>query len=385
MDWTGSMRRGVALCCLALLPWAAAAAGAPTVEQLLAEEDQSLINQMTDWDKRAFAVPEDLNLDTALREASTNLSQEHLRHMQTLWPAWIAEERAASGSPGLRGRALSMRIYQRALNEMAIWTIESSGPAYDEAWVKAALAPTACSFLHPAHFARRLAMIRVAPMDARPALLAGERELLSRWGTKRPALPTRPSATELEAADHAIAQMRAGMPVNALPMTPSLAGKLFELDRKPDKPNRWEQCAKSRWWLASQLAGGKIDRTAAMNLYRHSTMFDVLDEVPDEVMETAKAASALAGEQTYPPAASYFRVEGSTTIQVDISAEGKALNSRIVSRKIKVPGVRDNRPVAFEALLDQAALDYASKRSYPVGKATKGQFEMVWNLKEEAR
>jgi hypothetical protein len=84
MHWTGLMRRGVAFCCCALLPLAAAAAGTPTVEQLLAEEDQAIINQMAEWDEREFAVPADLELDASLRKAATKISQEHVLRMRTL-------------------------------------------------------------------------------------------------------------------------------------------------------------------------------------------------------------------------------------------------------------------------------------------------------------
>jgi hypothetical protein len=235
-------------------------------------------------------------------------------------------------------------LYLRAINELAIWSIESGGPAHDGAWSKAALAPRACSVLPPSYFARRIAVIQAAPLDSRPALLAGERELLSRWGTKRRTLPPRPLAADLDAAEQAITLLRAGSPVSVAPMTPYLAGQVFARDRKPGGSHRWAQCARSQWWLASQLAGGKVDWLAALTLYRYSMMVNVIDFVPDDVREKVAAARPTEGEPAYPPVAAYFNLEGTTTVQAETDAQGKFRKAQVVARKLTVPGVRDNRP-----------------------------------------
>jgi hypothetical protein len=381
MGWTKSGRLGAALCCVVLLlPILPAAAATPTAQELLAEADQTLVNQLVEWDKRAFDVPDDLALDEPLRDAATAMVQDHVARVRELLPAWIAQERAESRVPDLRGGALFQPIYRRLINEMAIWSVESGGPAHDDAWLKAVLAPKACSVLPPFHFGRRIAMIQAAPVDVRPALLAAERQLLSRWGTKRQGLLPRPSATDLDAADQAITRIRAGLPVTAGPMTPYLAGQIFDRDRKPGPADRWQQCAKSQWWLASQLAGGKTDRTLAIAVYRYSTMIDVHDFVPDSVIRKAAAARPTEGQQAYPPVAAHFNVEGSTTVQAETDDHGRLLKAQVISREIKVPGVRDNPPVAFETLLDAAALDYAAKRSYPDAKAARQQFVINWRL-----
>jgi hypothetical protein len=51
------------------------------------------------------------------------------------------------------------------------------------------------------------------------------------------------------------------------------------------------------------------------------------------------------------------------------------------SRKIAVPGVRDNPPVAFETLLDAAALAIAAKGSHADGKGTLHRRDFDWRLK----
>ena len=384
MWWTKAGRLGVTLCCVALLPlMGPAAAVTPTVGELLADEDRNLVNQLVEWHKSAFTLPDDLVLDANLRQAATTIAQEHVARVQALMPVWIAQERTASGDTSLRGRALSHPIFLRAFNEMAIWSIESGGPAQDDAWLKAVLAPKACSSIFPLHFARRIAMIEAAPPDSRSALLAAERELLSHWGTKRQTLQPRPSAADLDAVDQAITRLRAGLPISAEPMTPYLAGQVFARDRAPGKSGRWEQCAKSQWWLASQLASGKIGRLEALTLYRYSTMVDAHEFVPAAVMQKLAAAPPAEGDRAYPPVAAFFNVEGTTTVQTDTDDQGKFLRARVVSRKITVPGVRDNPPVAFETLLDAASVDYAkTKRSYPADKDQTHRFEINWRLTE---
>ncbi len=382
MCWTRAGRLSVALCCAVLLPWIGPAAATPTVQELLAAQDEDLLNQVVEWDKNNFNLPNDLALDEPLRLAAIQMAREHMARARALWPVWIAQERAAAGNANLLGYALARPLYLHAINEMVIWSIESGGPAQDDAWLNAALAPTACRFLFRSYFARRMAMIQAAPLDARPALLAGERELLSRWGTKRRTLPTRPSAEDLNAADQTITRLRAGLPVTAEPMTPYLAGQVFDRARKPGKSDRWEQCAKSQWWLASQLAGGNVDRTAALTLYRYSTMLDVHEFVPTAVLQEAAATRPGEGKHAYPRVATYFQAEGVTIVQADTDALGNFLKARVVSRKVTVPGVRDNPPVGFETLLDAASLDYAKERSYPADKAFSYQFEMAWRLDE---
>jgi hypothetical protein len=382
MEWTKARRLDVVLCCVALSLLMGVADAAPlTVQELLAEEDLALVNEWAEHDRREFAVPDDIPLDPPLREAAERMAQEHAARVRELLPVWIAQERAASGTENLRSAALSHLIFRRVLNEEAIWWVEGGGQANDDAWLKAALAPKACSQLPPTYFGRRMAMIQSAPLESRPALLAAEREMLLRWGTKRQSLPRRPEAAELDAAARAITLLRAGMPVTVEPMTPFLAWQLFMRNRKPGKPDRWEQCAQSQWWLASQLADGKADRTKALAVYRYSTMLDVGDFVPSSVMKGPAATRPEDGKQTYPPAARYFDAEGSTTVEVETDVNGKFVDARVVGREITVPGVRDNPPVAFEALFDAAALDYFAKRSYADGKAGRHEFKLVWRLK----
>ncbi len=380
---------GLVIHCAALLPLVGSAATAPpTAQELLAAQDKELVSGMLEWEKRLFSLPNELALDPPLRQAANDIAQAHLERVRTLWPAWIAQERAASGNPGMLTRNQLQSLYARSINELAIWSVESGGPAQDEAWLKAALATASCNAPSSPYFAQRIAMIQAAPMESRATLLAGERELLSRWGAKRQPLPSRPTMEELNAADQAIARLRAGRPVEVEPMSPGLAGRLFDRDRKPDQPNggeRWDKCAKGQWWLASQLAGGKVDKMKALTIYRYSTMAAASDYTPASVLQMAAAPRPGDGKQVFPPVAAFFGAQGVTTIEALTDGQGKFIKAKVVARRITVPGVYDNAPVAFEALFDAASLDYAEKGyKYPRSDDPTIRFELNWTLNEAA-
>jgi hypothetical protein len=227
-------------------------------------------------------------------------------------------------------------------------------------------------------------MFQAAPVEVRATLLEGERQLLSRWGSKRQNLPERPSAAQFSAADQVITRLRADLPVDAVPMSAYLAMQVFAREHKPNQLDVWGQCAKSRWWLASQLDHGNTDRTQALTQYRYSRMEDAQQGfVPAPVAQQMAAKLATGDKSGYSPVATYYQVEGVTAVEVELDDQGKFIRAQVASRKLKVPGVRDNPPIAFETLLDAAALDYAEKgRNYPADKGKNLKFEMVWRLEE---
>ena len=372
------------ICCgTAWLSLTAAAAPVGSDARALQEsQDAELVEHVFDWNEKSLELPENMNLDPSLRDAAVQLVRAQAQSRRAQIAAWVGEEHAASKDPNLRRAQLAHALLLRSINEMAIWSVESLGPAHDEVWTKAALVSTACASQYQNPFAQRVAMIQAAPLDARPALLAGEKELLARWGTTRRELAPRPSVAQLTAADRAIARLGEGLPEKAAPMTPFLAGQVFARDRKAGKSDRWEQCAKSQWWFQSQLANSNVDRTQALTVYRYSTMLDANEYVPAAFKSKSEPTRLAEGKPMYPRAALYFQVEGTTTVQVNIDDQGKALSAEVVARDLRVPGVRNNRPLAYESLLDDASLDFARQRSYPVGKAGAAQFVMNWTLQE---
>lgn len=354
----------------------------PSAQALLAEQDTELVRRMVAWTEKSFELPGDMALDPSLRAEVASMVRDLLVRLRVLVPIWIAEERGAAKDPHLRGAGLLQAVYLRALNEMYIGFVESVSPAHDEAWLKAALAPEACRFLYPSHLSRRISLIQAAPIELRPALVDAEKELLARWGTARKDLPARPGVADLTAAEHAITRVREGLPVEAMPMMPYLAGMVFARDRKPGKPDRWEQCARSQWWLQSQLAKRDADRGQALAIYRYSTMPDLAEMVPASVSSSTEDVRSTGNKPGYPRAASQFQVEGSITLKVNVDNLGRVLKAEIVAREIRVPGVRNNRPLAFETLFDDAALAFAQQKIYSAGSAREEQFVLVWKLDE---
>lgn len=150
------------------------------------------------------------------------MAKAHVERVRTQVPQWIAQERAAKGNPGLRGVELAKPLYFRAINEFAIWPIESAGTAHDEALINVAVMTMACSVLYTSHFSRRIAMIQTAPVEVRSSLLEGEQELLARWGPKRNTLPERPSTTQFGATNRlATALVASDFPEKFSAQTPS--------------------------------------------------------------------------------------------------------------------------------------------------------------------
>lgn len=353
-----------------------------TVKALLAEEDAKLAKQLVNWNHKQYKIPDDMVLDPALREAADGLLRGLQQRMQAEVTAWVAEERAASKRPNARAADLANGLHVRATNEMALLSVESAGAAYDEAWRAAALAPRACELVSAAPFVRLVGLIQSAPQADRPVLIEALRELLSRWGTARQKLAARPSTTELAAADQAIARLRERLPVAAAPMSPVLAKRVFARDRSA-AVDRWERCARSQWWLRSQLEDGKTDPAQALAVYRYSMMLDVRDLVPPSYRSKPRTGQQAQAKPAYPPVASYFMVEGTMTLDVRLDSQGKPVDAVVVARDIRVPGVRHNRPVAFETLLDEASVAFARQRSYTDGKAQRGRFELSWRLDED--
>lgn len=344
----------------------------------LAAQDAEIAAQMVAWNEAFFQIDE-TTLPPDLRAPVAGLVRTHSERLRRLMPAWIAEERAAT-APGLKSDDLRHALVVRSINEMALQTVESLGATQDEAWSRAASSPKACQHQNGTFFRRRIAVIQAAPADLQPTLLAAEGELLAHWGTRRQDLPPRPERADLLAADFAIARLRAGLPVSALPMTPVLAAQVFDRDRKPGRSDVWEQCARSQWWLQSQRVDDKADRKQALTVYRYATLQNIDDFISRQQQPKATAGGPPEDPAAFPLAASVFRLRGATTLRVSIDDAGKPTRIEILERRVRAPGLRDTRPVAFEAVFDDASLAQANQRSYPAGKAMGARFVAEWRF-----
>lgn len=349
----------------------AAAAGAQGVAG-----DKAVAEQLARLDARQFELP--AALDAPLRQEAQELARAHLDRTRSHWERWVAEERSLL-APG-QDQDVTRRLTLRAINEWMLVSIDSAGPAHDEAWLRAALAPRACYLMPSTFFGRRMALIHAAPEQDRPVLLAAERELLGRWGQKRQPPDWWPGALDTGAAQQALARLRAGLTVDAEPMSPLLAGMVFSRDRKEGEDDPWQRCGIGQWWVASQLARGQLTKPQALAALRRLHAYDALAVgAPDSVLR-AEAAHSRSQDLAYPPIAVHFEVEGRTMAEVQVDVEGRVLSARVIERALRVPGVRDNPPLAFETLLDGITLRAARLRPFKPGLPGPQRVEFAWRL-----
>ena len=366
-------------------PGTAASRQPSATADLEAREDADMAEGLIRWLRPAFEIPDNLEVDSSLIVAARDMYAAHIKRLRVLIPQWMAQERALATTPPLRAQ-LSRLMYVRLINEMALWSVDSTGPVQDDTLLQVLQQPRACLYQYPSVLAKKIDLIQVAPASSRPAMLAAEQELLARWGTHREHLPARPSMEALKEADQAIVQLRDGLPVKAEPMLPVLARGVLAKAYKPGEQDAWTQCAKNQWWLLTQLADGKTQRSEALTHYRYAMLKTIADWRPDaaKTASASKAASeASDGKPPYPSLGSKYHVQGTVTLHVAVDAQGKLLKATVGAREISVDGIRDNPPIAFETVLDAASLAYAARRGYPLGKAGSYIFQMQWRLTEE--
>ena len=306
-----------------------------------------------------FALSPAWQPDPAFKAAVADIAAAHIKRVSALIPDWVAEERASSRKP-LTHYELTFRLSRRQVNEIALTSLESAGEAHDEAWLAVYSRPAACNAPPNVDgFAARMAMLEELPKEQRDAALAGERALLLRWGTVRGGLPQRSAASvEMQVAQK-IGQIKAGGKRDSPPMSPQLAFLL--LTRTDESPlYRKDRCAVARWWLSMQPAGDASARRKVLDELRYTTMFGIADRDYSERDSAAKPDLVA----SYPPLATRYHVEGLITLKLSIDAEGKLQRAEVLRRDIQVPGIRGNRPVAFETLLDAAAVARAASNRY---------------------
>jgi len=356
----------------------AAAASTPAARAPHPGPDGQLAQAYVGWMTRVFAVPAGADVDAPLREAMSRLVDEHLARLRRLLPAWIAEERRRAQAP-LPPGALERAIHNRLVNELALWRLESPGADYDAVLTRAILKPGVCDRPpRDGYLGLLMSWFQAVPATDRPALLAGERTLLARWGTRRAGLAPRPAKSLSEDESDAIVRLRSGADAPDVPMPPVLANSAFKGEALSSM--RDVDCALHQWGLARRLRHGDAP-AAALAAWRYATMRTAADwnVVPD-----ADAASRDPGG--YPPVARAWAVTGSIDLRVQPDAQGRFASASIAGRNLAVPGVTDNPPVAFETLLDAASLATAPLRFKAVAPPADGSppppvaMRIVWRL-----
>ena len=342
-------------------------------------DDRELAANALTWMGQIFAVSTSPDLDADLREAMSGLAAEHLARLGRLVPTWIAEARAHPGPPVTRAE-LGRQLRNRLINEIALWRLDSPGAAYDAIWMNAVLKPGACySAGRASYLGVIMTWLQAVPPADRATALAGERELLARWGRPRPGLARRPESSLSDDEDMAIARLQAGDAAPDAPMAPVVAASVFAADRPAVRG--YDQCALHQWGLAHALRRGDAP-AIGLAAWRYAML-----RTDDDWSDPPPPADDKAAV-SWPPVALASGMHGTVGVHTMADAQGRFASAAVFERHLTVPGVDDEAgepPVAFETLLDKASIAKAAAMFKPVvvreGEAPpKSTLQINWKL-----
>jgi len=335
-------------------PAHAAAAAPPQAAASTADADRRLADAVMGWLDKILAVPDTPDVDPPLHDAVQALATDHLARMRRVLPAWIADEHAHA-APAASDSDIARALHNRIVNEIALWRLESPGPAYDAILLRAIQRPGLCDLKPRASYLGLLQdVFQAVPPADRPTLLAGERTLLAHWGTPRAGLAPAPASSLAEDEAATIARLRAGAQDPEAPMVPVLASSV--LKDPPAEP--WDSltCARHQWGLAQALRRGDAPAQALL-AWRYATIRTAGDWM---------AADGNRGATEYPLTAQRNGVSGWVSLRVTVDAQGRYASAAIADRHLVVPGVRDNPPAAFATVFDTASIAMGPSRFKPV-------------------
>jgi hypothetical protein len=182
----------------------------------------------------------------------------------------------------------------------------------------------------------------------------------------RAAPPARPSPSLDDVAWRAIDEQIAGKAALPAPLTPVLSWNLLGLPS--DRATRKKlNCALQTWMLATDLNQAKGD------LPDERWLMHKYARMPDAVSWWDQATPTSPQADEYPSLARSLVVEGSVTVKITRQADGKLLRTEIIRRDLKTPGPKDQRPLFYETLLDEASL--AKATALPPGQPTQDEIK----------
>jgi hypothetical protein len=201
--------------------------------------------------------------------------------------------------------------------------------------------------------------LQAVPPAGRPTVLAGERTLLAHWGQPRTGLPPCPARSLSEDEEEAIAHLQAGDATPDLALAPVVATAVFAAERQAMHPDT--RCALHQWGLARELHRGDPP-VAALAAWRHQ----MLMTAPDWSDQRAQTPAEVLVANGWPPAALQGGVHAAIDVRVVTDAQGRFATGKVSARRLTVPGVVDQPPVAFETLFDAASVAKAAVQFKPV-------------------
>lgn len=340
---------------------------------------------LADWlsmAKGAFDPPAPGTLPPELQQAAVRLSERAQARLDAEAPRWLADLRQRHGQEAHPWR-MQLYLSQRLADELVRWYRQPLSDGLARAWTGAATKPGFCMVPDGTSWlsVRASRWTLIAP-EVREALLKSEAEAVERLGTS-PAVPDRPVPGAVEAAQERVVQVRLGRLQPTVPMPPMVARVLLAEERDLSAQHPALRCALNQWWLREQVALGGGDpaaRAAALQAF----FADLAPDVDDFTIRLfyVAGASGDAPSEGYPPLAQRQELTGSVLVRVSVDPAGRVERAQIVGRKLNVPGL-SGRPLAFESLLDDAALRQARGHKAAAsadGKPVQLTFEYVFRL-----
>lgn len=322
-----------------------------------------------------FTVGDQLE-GTAL-EAARDMAAEHLPRVRALMQSWARE---ALRRPEQAGMA-NVVAHARLANAMALWGVDSLGPAYDERLLQALQSRSACDRgerSNASELEARLLRLKTLPPDALADALRDERALLARWGQDAQRRATT-AVVEPFVLDDAVRRWRAGVGEAIPALSPVLSHRFLHPDPafrlEVNDPNPAFRCAWQQWglWVALQGAPTSDQRRQALARWREGLKTDVVSLVwrsPEDAIKPRPGAGP------YPEMAGVFQVTGTVELALTLDGAGKATQWAVKRRALNVVGLpADERPAAFEALMDAATIALARSEVHRLSDATSGGTE----------
>jgi hypothetical protein len=142
------------------------------------------------------------------------------------------------------------------------------------------------------------------------------------------------------------------------------------------------RCLLRQWALRSASTSRSTESEPAWHAY----IYDVTPHVHHWMPQSPRQKDPR-DTSGYPHLAKRFAVEGKTVVEVTLNDAGVVQGSRVVARRVTVPGIEGVRAVAFETVFDDASLGRVKSMAHESPKpeqlkegVARRRIELVWKL-----
>jgi hypothetical protein len=318
----------------------------------------------TEWLSHDVAVPAELKIDAEARGQAERVGARQVERMRVIWERWAqAQWRRV---PAAERPRLTQRLNAYYLNQRAAMHMQTLGEDGDRLMLAAWQRPSYCR-LEPERgwFADTAVAVSQLPPQERAALWAAQDAAWERQvsGAALPMMAV-PEIPLSRAIQEKVASWTSQVVRGGPAMTPVLAWSRL-VRRKSDAIT----CSVRQWWLQHALLSPGAEGRSLAEAIRYDTL-------PLPTYESPPAGQPADG---YPVAAMRHGVEGVLQVHARL-AGGRLQNPVVASRRITVPGLEGERPIAFETIFDEQTLARARQARQEGPDADRVTVEFVWRL-----